>query len=290
MKGRERTTELPRPKKLLGQNFLIDRQVLGRIVEAAGIKPDDRVLEVGPGRGALTRLLADKGARVVAVELDRELVPLLSAEFAGRDNVEIVGADILAVDLGRLLGECGAGRWKVVANLPYNISSQVLFRFLECRDLFSLLVLMLQKEVGERLLAPAGCKEYGALTVFFRLYFDIQRALTVKPGSFHPVPKVDSVVLRFLPLSAPRADVGDEELFRRVVKASFSQRRKTLWNCLKTAGVAPAETDLAQALESCGIDQGRRGETLSLEEFVTLTRALESLNVSAARDAGKTLA
>ncbi len=265
---------LPRPKKNLGQNFLTDRNVLERIAQAVAIDPNDRILEVGPGRGALTALLAKRAERVVAVELDRELVPLLREEFAGRDNVEVVEADILAVDLPHLLGERGGGTWKVAANLPYNISSQVLFRFLEYRSLFSWLVLMLQKEVGERLLAPPACKEYGALTVLFRLHFQIRREFFVRPGSFHPVPKVDSVVLGFSPLPAPRVDVGEEEFFRRVVKAAFAQRRKTLWNCLRGAALAADDVMLADALELCGIDSGRRGETLSLEEFAALSRAL----------------
>jgi 16S rRNA (adenine1518-N6/adenine1519-N6)-dimethyltransferase len=264
----------PRPKKALGQNFLTDRNVLARIAEAVGIGPGDRVLEVGPGRGALTAVLAEKGAQVVAVELDRELVPLLRTQFAGRQNVEVVEADILAVDLPRLLGEHGEGTWKVAANLPYNISSQALFRFLEYRSLFSVLVLMLQKEVGERLLALPACKEYGALTVLFRLHFQIRREFIVKPGSFHPVPKVDSVVLSFTPLPAPRVHVGNEECFRRVVKAAFAQRRKTLWNCLRGAVLTENDTKLLAVLEGCGIDPGRRGETLSMEEFAALARKL----------------
>jgi 16S rRNA (adenine1518-N6/adenine1519-N6)-dimethyltransferase len=280
---------LPHPKKALGQNFLTDRNVLARIAEAVTIGPDDRILEVGPGRGALTALLAEKGAQVLAVELDRGLVPLLRKEFAGRKNVEVVEADILAVDLPRLLGEREAGTWKVAANLPYNISSQVLFRFLECRGLFSLLVLMLQKEVGERLLAPPACKEYGALTVLFRLHFQIRREFNVKPGSFYPVPKVDSVVLSFTPLSAPRVDVGDEEFFRRVVKAAFGQRRKTLWNCLRGAALTDDDAILTVALERCGIDPARRGETLSLEEFAALSRVLHATN-GGAGPAGKILA
>ncbi len=264
---------LPPPKKTLGQNFLTDRNVLSRIADAVGIGPGDRVLEVGPGRGALTTLLAERAEQVVAVELDRELVPFLRKEFVGRGNVEIVEADILTVDLSRLLGERGGGTWKVAANLPYNISSQVLFRILECRGLFSLLVLMLQKEVGERLLAPPACKAYGALTVLFSLHFNIRREFSVKPGSFYPVPKVDSVVLSFTPLPAPRVDVGDEGCFRKVVKAAFGQRRKTLWNCLRGAALTDDAT-LAGALDRCGIAPGRRGETLSLEEFGMLSRAL----------------
>jgi 16S rRNA (adenine1518-N6/adenine1519-N6)-dimethyltransferase len=266
--------ETPRPKKALGQNFLTDRGVVARIVEAAGIAPGDRVLEVGPGRGAMTRLLAEKGARVLAVELDRQLVPLLEREFAGQDNVEIVQADILATDLRQLLRSRCEGQWKVAANLPYNISSQVLIAFLDNRELFSRLLLMLQKEVGERLVAPPACKEYGILSVFCRLHFDIFREFIVRPGSFYPVPKVDSVVLRFEPLAAPRAEVGDEAFFRRTVKAAFGQRRKTLLNCLRSGGLIADDKVLEEVLGRCGIDGGRRGETLSLEEFAALTREI----------------
>jgi 16S rRNA (adenine1518-N6/adenine1519-N6)-dimethyltransferase len=222
----------------------------------------------------LTRLLAEKGAQLLAVELDRQLVPLLEREFAGQGNVEFIQADILEADLRRLLSTRWQGKWKVAANLPYNISSQVLIRFLDNRELFSRLVLMLQREVGERLVAPPACKEYGILSVFCRLHFDVFREFTVRPGSFYPVPKVDSVVLRFEPLPAPRVDVADETFFRQVVKAAFGQRRKTLWNCLKAAGFAADDQRLVRVLERCGIDGRRRGETLSLEEFAALSREL----------------
>jgi 16S rRNA (adenine1518-N6/adenine1519-N6)-dimethyltransferase len=267
-----------RPKKALGQNFLVDRNVLDRIARLVERGPDARILEVGPGRGALTRLLAEKGARVVAVEFDRQLVPLLVSEFAANASVEIVEADILAVDLPALLLERHAGTWQAAANLPYNISTPVLFLFLEKRRHFSRLVLMLQKEVGERLVASPATKEYGVLSVLFRLHFDISREITVKPGSFRPVPKVDSVVLRFLPLAEPRVDVGDEEFFRRVVKAAFGQRRKTLWNCLKALDLGCAEGALMQTLAGCGIEPQRRGETLTLDEFALLARSLRPLD------------
>jgi 16S rRNA (adenine1518-N6/adenine1519-N6)-dimethyltransferase len=269
--------ENPRPKKGLGQNFLTDRNIIHRIVEAAGITATDHVLEIGPGRGAMTREMAGKGANVIALEIDRQLVPILEREFAGQGNVEIIRADILDADLRGILSSRFRGKWKVAANLPYNISSQVLIRFLDDPSLFSRLVLMLQREVGERLAACHGCKEYGILTVFCRLHFDIRREFIVKPGAFHPVPKVDSVVLSFEPLAAPRVDVGDEAFFRQVVRASFAQRRKTLWNCLKGARLAPDEKHLTAVLDSCGIDPGRRGETLSLDEFAALSRALLAL-------------
>jgi 16S rRNA (adenine1518-N6/adenine1519-N6)-dimethyltransferase len=269
--------EQPRPKKSLGQNFLTDTTILSRIVELVNIAPGDRILEVGPGRGALTRLLAERAARVVAVEIDRQLASNLAGEFSGQEHVTIVTANILRADLARLPCQYGAGDWKVAANLPYNISTQILFLFIENRLLFSRLVLMLQKEVGDRLAASPGCKDYGALSVFCRLYFDIRRELIVRPGAFYPVPKVDSTVLSFVPLPEPRADVGNEAFFRKVVKAAFSQRRKTLLNCLRSAGIGMDQA-LRQALADCGIDPGRRGETLTLEEFAALTRALLPLN------------
>ena len=266
-----------RPKKALGQNFLTDRNILSRILESTGIADGERILEVGPGRGDLTRLLAENGAQVLAVELDRQLVPLLESEFAGRANVEIIQADILDTDLRELLLSRWRGKWKVAANLPYNISSQILIKFLDNRVLFSRLVLMLQREVGERLVAPPSCKEYGILSVFCRLHFDIYREFLVRPGSFYPVPKVDSVVLRFDSLAAPRVDVGDEAFFRQVVRSAFGQRRKTLWNCLKSAGHAADGNALTDALACCGIDGKRRGETLSLAEFAALSRTLQGL-------------
>jgi 16S rRNA (adenine1518-N6/adenine1519-N6)-dimethyltransferase len=266
--------ERHRPKKALGQNFLTDRRVLEQIVAAVDVAPGDAVLEVGPGRGALTTLLAEHAGRLVAIELDRQLVPQLRAHFAAQEHVEIVEADILSVDIPHLLTQRGAGRWKVAANLPYNISTPVLFRLLDCREFFSRLVLMFQREVGERLMAFPGGKEYGALSVLFRLHFDVNRVMNVRPGAFYPVPKVDSVVLRFTPLTAPRVEVGDEAFFRRVVKAAFSQRRKTLWNCLRAAGLIEGDDRLLMALQRGGIDGSRRGETLSLDEFAALTRAL----------------
>ena len=262
-------------KKSLGQNFLIDGNVLLRIVEAVAINPEDKILEIGPGKGALTELLAKKAKQVLAVELDNRLVEYLEEKFLQIDNVEIIRNDILRTDLPQILSARSVERWKVAANLPYNISSQVLFKFIENREYFSELVLMLQKEVGERLVAPPDCKQYGILSVFCQLYFDISREFLVKPGSFRPIPKVDSIVLKFCVLPAPRVDVGDELFFRTVVKSSFGQRRKTLWNCIKTAALGINEKDLEQAFLQCGIDSGRRGETLSLEEFAVLAKALD---------------
>lgn len=263
-------------KKSLGQNFLIDANVLLRIIRAVNINPEDRILEIGPGKGALTELLAKTAKHVVAIELDNRLVAFLQEKFHQAGNVEIIRNDILRADLSQILSSCGPDKWKVAANLPYNISSQILFKFIENRNIFTELVLMLQKEVGERLVAPPGCKQYGILSVFCRLYFDISREFLVKPGSFRPVPKVDSIVLTFRVLPSPRVDVGDELFFRTVVKSAFGQRRKTLWNCLKFVVPDIEEKDLEQAFRKSGIDPGRRGETLSLAEFAVLAKALDA--------------
>jgi 16S rRNA (adenine1518-N6/adenine1519-N6)-dimethyltransferase len=266
-----------RAKKSLGQNFLVDGNVVSRIIAAAGLCSDDAVLEIGPGRGALTARLAAAAGQVVAVERDRDLLPLLHEKLSGVSNVEVIRGDILRVDIRQLLSERRDARWKVVANLPYNISSQILFAFIECRTAVSQMVLMLQKEVGDRLVALPGCKDYGILTVLCANYFDIEKLCIVKPGSFRPVPKVDSAVLRFHVLQSPRADVGDEELFRGIVKASFGQRRKTLANCLRGLPVLAADGLLEQVLCRACIDGRRRGETLSLDEFARLSREMAAL-------------
>ena len=268
------TGPLPRPRKRFGQNFLTDRNVLLRIVQTAGLRPGEPVLEIGPGRGALTRYLAEAAGRVVAVEVDRDLAGHLRDEFGGEPRVEIVESDILRCDLGSLLTDRQPGPWRVVSNLPYNISSQVLFLLLDHVALFSGLTLMLQKEVAERIASGPEEKEYGILSVFCRLHCDVELAFTVKPGSFHPPPQVHSAILRLTPLPAPRCDVGDERFFRRLVKAAFGNRRKTLWNCLR--GEFGGDDRLRSTLDSCGIDPVRRGETLTLEEFAALSRNLQS--------------
>ena len=260
------------PKKSLGQNFLTDRGVLEKIAAAAAINPTDHILEIGPGKGALTEQLLNGGANVVAIELDKRLIDHLEQQFVPTNRFEVIQADILKVNLAEELAQRFPGRWKVVANLPYNISTQVLFQLLDERGRFSILLLMLQKEVGDRLAATPSTKEYGILSVFFQLYFDIRREFLVRPGSFYPVPKVDSVVLSFVPLVAPREDVGDYSVFRKIVKAAFGQRRKTLWTCLKTLFPDMSSADLTEFFLKANIDRTRRGETLSLHEFAVLSQ------------------
>jgi 16S rRNA (adenine1518-N6/adenine1519-N6)-dimethyltransferase len=224
-------------------------------------------MEIGPGLGALTDRLLASGAQVMACEVDRDLAAAL--ESRGAANLTVSLGDVLKADWPALLVN---PPYKLVANLPYNISSQILFKILDHRSLFSRLVLMFQKEVGDRLCAAPGGKEYGILSVLCQLHFELRRVAIVPPGAFVPVPKVHSVVLSFEPLAQPRAPVADEALFRRVVKGAFGQRRKTLRRAL--VGAAFAEEAVNLALQQSGIDPMRRAETLSIAEFAALSGAL----------------
>lgn len=259
-----------RPLKSLGQNFLVDGNIIDRIIQTADIRPGQAVLEIGPGRGALTKHLAERAGRLLLIEFDHALAAYHRDQYRDNGNVTVIDGDVLKVDLEALLSETPQ-KWNVVANLPYNISTEVLFRLYGVHDRLERMTLMLQKEVGDRLAAPPDCSAYGVTTVLLGLWFDISRAFVVHPGSFHPAPKVDSAVLNFIPRSAARADVGDEDVFRSVVKSAFSMRRKTLINCLKSADFAK-QVDCGVLLEECAIDGRRRGETLSLEEFASLSR------------------
>jgi 16S rRNA (adenine1518-N6/adenine1519-N6)-dimethyltransferase len=261
-----------RPKKRFGQNFLRDHSVIDRILAAAELGPTDQVLEIGPGMGALTDRMLPLVERLQVMELDRDLIAALEGRQAA--NLIIHEGDALRFDWPELLGP---GPFKLVANLPYNISSQILFKLLDHRQLFSRAVLMFQKEVGDRIAASPGTRDYGILSVFCRLWFDVRRVVTVPPGAFHPPPKVTSVVLAFDPLAEARVLVADEPFFRRVVKAAFAQRRKTLRNTLAASGLGfPGfEARLAEA----GIDPGRRGETLDLTEFAHLAELLRQPSV-----------
>jgi 16S rRNA (adenine1518-N6/adenine1519-N6)-dimethyltransferase len=252
-----------RPRKRFGQNFLKDQNVLNRIIDAAQLTSGDRVFEIGPGRGALTDRLLQAGPPLTVVEVDRELAATLRQR--GAAGLEVIEGDVLRLDWSELLP---TPPYKLVANLPYNISSQVLFKVIEHRRSFSRLVLMFQKEVGERLLAAPATRDYGILSVLLQTWFRIDRIAKVPPAAFFPPPKVDSVVLCLAPLPTPRAVIQDEECFRRVVKGAFAQRRKTLRNSLIGSGLASGRVDAA--LLAAGIDPGRRGEMLTIEEFAAL--------------------
>jgi len=269
-------TALRRPLKSLGQNFLVDGNIIAKIIRAAEPDPRDSILEIGPGRGALSDLLVQHARKLTLVEFDHALAAVLKERYADNNRVTVIDGDILALDLAQVLGREPAA-WKVVANLPYNISTPILFRLLEMRGLFSRLVLMLQREVGERLVAAPDCADYGVTTLLLGLWFDIRREFIVPPTCFHPRPKVESAVLSFVPLQRPRVEVGAEAVFRKVVKGAFAMRRKTLSNCLKATELAPAD-ELGAVLEECGIDGRRRGETLSMEEFAALSRSLSKFS------------
>lgn len=257
-----------RMSKKLGQNFLIDARIVQGIVDAAEIQPGDRVLEIGPGIGTLTQGLAEAGADVTAVELDKKLPAVLKETLKAYDNVRIVLGDILKVNIPEIMGE---GPFKVAANLPYYITTPILMTLLERHLPITQMVTMVQKEVAERMTARPGSRIYGALSVAVQYYTEPEIVLDVPPRSFIPAPEVMSVVVSCRVRKEPAVKVSDEKLFFRVVKAAFGQRRKTLMNALKGGGF-PKEA-VRDALETSGIDPTRRGETLTLAEFGRLADA-----------------
>ncbi len=252
--------------KSLGQNFLINPEVVNRIIEVAEIQEGDRVLEIGPGIGTLTQALAMAGADVTAVELDAKLPAVLAKTLEGAGKVRIVQGDILEQNIIELMnGE----PFKVVANLPYYITTPIIMKLLESDLPIERLVTMVQKEVAERMEASPGGKEYGALSIGVQVRCDVSIPIVVPANSFLPAPKVDSAVVMCKLLAQPPVDIVDEGLFFRVVRAAFSQRRKMLSNCLKTMGL---NSEQVQAwLTRAGVDGKRRAETLSLQEYADLT-------------------
>ncbi|MDA8354199.1 MAG: 16S rRNA (adenine(1518)-N(6)/adenine(1519)-N(6))-dimethyltransferase RsmA [Firmicutes bacterium] len=267
-------------KKSLGQNFLTDRQVLDRMIEAAGMGGDTGVLEIGPGIGALTERLAQEAKKVVAVELDQRLLPLLNQLFADRPHVGIHHGDAMEIDFHRLIREqlAGCSPIHVVANLPYYVTSPILMRLLEEQLPLDRIVIMIQKEVAERMMAEPGSKAYGALTVAVRYYTTTQWVTRVPAHVFVPRPRVDSAVVRLDVRPRPAVSVRNESLFFAVVRAAFGQRRKTLSNALSHGlFTGKQKGKIIGWLEEAGIDPQRRGETLSLEEFARLANRLDEV-------------
>jgi 16S rRNA (adenine1518-N6/adenine1519-N6)-dimethyltransferase len=258
-----------RAKKSWGQNFLVEDRVYEAIVRAAVAAPDDWVVEIGAGLGTLTARLADAvpAGRVVAVERERDMVAVLENELGARANVEIRAENALTFDYAAVAGRAGK-RVAVAGNLPYQIASPLLFAILAARFHVERAIVMLQKEMADRLLAAPGTESYGALGVMIALHADVTPVVRARAGAFYPAPKVDSAVVALRPLAGPRFDV-DEERYGRVVHAAFGQRRKTLRNALRAA-----TADAGAALARAGIDGGRRGETLTLAEFAALANAL----------------
>jgi 16S rRNA (adenine1518-N6/adenine1519-N6)-dimethyltransferase len=263
--------EPPRAKRSLGQNFLIDSNIQRNIVESLGAGPEDEVLEIGPGRGALTRHLAGRVRRLVLVELDDELVPLLRAEFAGEPSVQVVHADVLEVSLDALFADPGGVR--VIGNIPYNITTPILFSLLERRPRPREIVLMVQREVADRIVAAPGSKAYGALAVGVQTVAEAERVLHVSRKAFRPVPDVESTVVRMTPHVPPRLSPGEERAVRELTRAAFGQRRKQFQRILRDAyGLSPeALEEVEVELE---LDLRDRPETFTPGQFISLARAL----------------
>jgi 16S rRNA (adenine1518-N6/adenine1519-N6)-dimethyltransferase len=260
-----------RPSKSLGQNFLVDRTVLGKIIAAAELTPDDVVLEIGAGLGTLTERLAQetKTGHVVAVELDQRLIPALRSVLSGLNNVTLVQGDILALDPAELIH--AVTQYKVVANLPYYVTSAVLRHLLEASLKPQRMVLTVQREVAERIVAQPG--QMSLLAVSIQFYGQPQLLFRVRPGSFYPSPKVESAVVRIDPHTAPPVPVEDVASFFRVVRAGFAQRRKQLRNTL-ASGLRMSPESVAEKLRAASIDPWRRAQTLSLEEWARVAYAL----------------
>lgn len=260
-------------RKPLGQNFLVDANILRKILAAAELAPQAHVLEIGAGIGTLTRELASQAGCVLVVELDRSLRPILAETLAGAGSIHVEYGDVLRVDLPALLAAHCPPPCRVVANIPYQITSPLIGRLLEHKALFDRLVLMVQKEVADRLLAAPGTEDYSSLTVFVQYHTRAERVTNVSRNSFLPPPGVDSAVVRLEPRAAPELPVADERLLFRVVHAAFGARRKTLLKAL-SGGLARPRAEVEAALQAAGIDPKRRGETLSVAEFIRLANAL----------------
>ena len=258
--------------KKLGQNFLIKRGIVDEIVHAAELTPGEPVLEVGPGIGTLTQGLAQSGADVTAIELDRRLLEVLDTTLASYENVRIVHGDVLKLDVPTIMNH---KPFKVVANLPYYITTPIIMSLLESKLPIERLVVMVQKEVALRMVAKPGTKDYGALSVAVQYYTEPDIVLDVPPKSFLPAPAVTSSVIRCVLRDKPPVDVIDEKLFFRVVKAGFAQRRKTFANTMKTTGLS--KDRIEELLAKANIDGQRRGETFTLQEFADVANAWAAL-------------
>ncbi len=265
-----------RTQKKYGQNFLIDAHIPEKIVEAAGVAGSDCVLEIGPGIGTLTQYLAARAGRVIAVEVDTGLIPVLSETLAEYENTLVISADVLKVDLKKLIEDHAQDRpVKVVANLPYYITTPILMSMLEAQLPVLSYTLMVQKEVADRMQAAPGTKDYGALSLAVQYHTVPEIVLQVSPGCFLPKPKVGSTVIRLTSRPARLAENEKEALFR-IIRAVFSQRRKTLYNSLRHAAeLSYTAGQITAALESCRLRPDIRGEALSLEQFIELEKALE---------------
>ncbi len=265
------------PRKKLGQHFVIDDRIIKRIVNAAELQASDIVIEIGAGLGNLTAPLAEQVHRLYAIEIDSRLVGELQKEFKGKEKVEIVHGDALEVDFAPWFIKWKK-KMKVVANLPYEISSPMIFRFFRERQYFSLLILMLQMEVARRIIALPGMKEYGPLSIWSKLYSHPQILFAVSPQAFFPPPRVESAIVKFEIFPDANLDEKTEEILSAVIRAAFTYRRKTILNALKMAGLlsSPQENIIA-VLKAAGILPEARGETITLRQFQTFSEQLRQI-------------
>ena len=260
--------------KSLGQHFLIDDNVIDKIIDGARVKEGDKVIEVGPGIGTLTREMAKRAEKVVAVEIDKNLIPILKETLADFDNTEVVNEDILKVDINKLVDEkLSGGPVKLIANLPYYITTPIVMKFLEEDIPVTDIVVMVQKEVADRMNAVPSTKDYGALSVAVQYYCDTEIVAKAPRHMFIPQPKVDSTVIGLHIREEKKYKADNEQLFFKTVKAAFGQRRKTLLNSLSSMGVLD-KAKIKEVLAEAGIDEKRRGETLSIEEFAHLSNII----------------
>lgn len=261
--------------KSLGQNFLIDENALCKIIDNSCIDENTNIIEIGPGFGTLTQRLCQSAKKVVAIEIDSTVIPILEDNLSEFDNVKIINSDVLELNLSELIeSEFDGGDIKVVANLPYYITTPIIMTLLERKLPISDIIIMIQKEVADRILANPGKKDYGALTVAVGYYTVPEIVLTVGPGSFMPPPKVSSSVIKLNVRKTPAVDV-DEKNFFKLVKAAFAQRRKTLLNAISNSGITKkSKEEILNALTLSGIDEKARGETLSIEMFAELSKKL----------------
>jgi len=254
-------------RRSLGQHFLVDEGILRRIAELADLSEEDEVLEIGSGPGNLTKYLLERAGKVMAMEIEPELVKILKSQLQS-EKLEVLEEDILRFDLKKLKGE---KKLKVVANLPYNISTEVIFRLLETPGIFSELYLMLQKEVAERVVAKPGTKDYGILAVISQLHSEPEILLRLGPGAFHPRPRVDSALVKFKVLDLPGYELANYLDFKKLIRAMFGKRRKTLRNALSKSGLGLDKSQAEELLTQAGIDPEARAEQIELERLVRLS-------------------
>jgi 16S rRNA (adenine1518-N6/adenine1519-N6)-dimethyltransferase len=266
-------------QKKFGQNFLIDTHVLEKIIDAAGVTKDDFVLEIGPGIGTMTQYLCERAREVMAVEIDDKLIPILADTLSAYDNVTVVNEDILKLDIDQIAREHNAGKpIKVVANLPYYITTPIIMGLFESHVPLESVTVMVQKEVADRMQAGPGTKDYGALSLAVQYYSEAEIVANVPPNCFMPRPNVDSAVIKLTRHKEPTVNVADEKLMFKIIRASFNQRRKTLVNGLKNSPeLSFSKEQIVKAIEKIGKPETIRGEALTLEEFAELANAFTEL-------------